>query len=350
MKSLILGYGVTGKSFESYLKLQNKDFDIIDPKIDNFEFSKISEYSDIYISPGINLRKTFPNKNIDNLNLISDLDIFFQQDNSIKIGITGTNGKSTLCYHLYQLLNKESSCNLIGNIGNPVLGHINNGKKYSVIEISSFQLEKLKSNNLDYAYITNIQRDHIDFHDNFDDYKKIKLKIFDNCKNPINPNIEFISVGQIYKFITGKEIIDNFQFKNLPYRLEKISQGIINDSKSTNTASLNYALNTIKFSNLNLILHGNPNKEKYKKIIINSSVDKVFVYGSQKAEIVKKLDHENIEVFSNLEECIDKIFNENNNPNILFSPGHPSQPDYINFEERGKVFTELIDKKINESR
>ena len=47
---------------------------------------------------------------------------------------------------------------------------------------------------------------------------------------------------------------------------------------------------------------------------------------------------------------IDKIFNENNNPNILFSPGHPSQPDYINFEERGKVFTELIDKKINESR
>ena len=55
----------------------------------------------------------------------------------------------------------------------------------------AFQLEKLKSNNLDYAYITNIQRDHIDFHDNFDDYKKIKLKIFDNCKNPINPNIEF---------------------------------------------------------------------------------------------------------------------------------------------------------------
>jgi UDP-N-acetylmuramoylalanine--D-glutamate ligase len=86
----------------------------------------------------------------------TDIDIFFNEDRSIKIGITGTNGKSTTCFHVSQILKERFEVNLIGNIGEPVLDYLNNGAKYSVIELSSFQLDKMKVNKLDYGVLLNI--------------------------------------------------------------------------------------------------------------------------------------------------------------------------------------------------
>ena len=76
---------------------------------------------------------------------LQTFDIFFKDDKSIKIGITGTNRKSTTAYHLHQLFENYRSSNLIGNIGNPVLDFINNNKDFSIIELSSFQLRKDES-------------------------------------------------------------------------------------------------------------------------------------------------------------------------------------------------------------
>ena len=93
--------------------------------------------------------------------MLTDIDIFFHIDKSIKIGITGTNRKSTTAYHLFQLFENYSSSNLIGNIGNPVLESINNNKEFSIIELSSFQLEKMKINKLDFGILLNIDTDHL---------------------------------------------------------------------------------------------------------------------------------------------------------------------------------------------
>jgi phospho-N-acetylmuramoyl-pentapeptide-transferase len=52
MKSLIYGYGITGKSFERYLKKKNIDYDIYDKNI-NSNISKLDCYKTIYCSPGV---------------------------------------------------------------------------------------------------------------------------------------------------------------------------------------------------------------------------------------------------------------------------------------------------------
>ena len=135
MKSLIFGYGKTGKSFENYLENKNISFDIYDDdksKLSEIHqeknispsFSDLKDYQDIYISPGVKLENYLTKEEISNLNLKSDLDIFFLEHNSFKIGITGTNGKSTLVHLLEQALNHSSSAIALGNIGNPVLENL----------------------------------------------------------------------------------------------------------------------------------------------------------------------------------------------------------------------------------
>ena len=137
MKSLIYGYGITGKSFERYLQKKNHEFDIFDSNISKFKnIEPFEEYDYIYCSPGVprSVFKLLKSKS----NVLTDLDIFFREDTSIKIGITGTNRKSTTCFHLYQLFKSQDIVNLIGNIGNPMLDSINNGKKYSLLNYQVF--------------------------------------------------------------------------------------------------------------------------------------------------------------------------------------------------------------------
>ena len=114
----------------------------------------------------------------ENKNIYTDLDIFFKEDNSIKIGITGTNRKSTTAYHLKQIFDNFEPSNLIGNIGNPMLDFINNNKKFSIIELSSFQLDKMKENKLDFGILLNIDIDHIDYHGSINSYHDAKKKFF----------------------------------------------------------------------------------------------------------------------------------------------------------------------------
>ena len=172
---------------------------------------------------------------------LTDIDIFFNDDKSTKIGITGTNRKSTTAFHLHQLFEDYRSCNLIGNIGKPVLDFINNNKDYSIIELSSFQLDKMKVNCLDYGVLLNIDIDHLDHHGNFESYKAAKEKILLAKKSISNITCPY----ELFEWITN-HAAKKINFKNLPFRFEVISENIINDSKSTNFHSLSYALNETK--------------------------------------------------------------------------------------------------------
>ena len=177
MKSLIYGYGETGKSFERYLKKQNRNFDIFDNNIDRYNKElNLNSYDEIFCSPGIP-RNIFRKLLNANKNVFTDLDIFFKEDTSIKIGITGTNRKSTTAYHLNQLFENYDSANLIGNIGNTMLDYINNHRTFSIIELSSFQLDKMKENKLDFGILLNLGIDHLDYHGNLSSYKKAKKRI-----------------------------------------------------------------------------------------------------------------------------------------------------------------------------
>lgn len=350
MKSLIIGYGSTGRSFERYLKKNTILFDIFDEDrkklpderaLKTLSSATISSYEKLYVSPGVNLRKYFTPSEIDNLVFESDLDIFFKENESIKIGVTGTNGKSTLVSYLNQALNLASSSIALGNIGEPLLDHIEHKNKYSVIEVSSFQLEKMEKNNFDFSFITNIHKDHIDFHGDFETYKKEKLKICSEkgqtffCDEDDYRNIAINFVKKLESYVINKQT----KFINLPFRLEKVSEKFINDSKSTNSSSLFYALNRLDFKG-DLIMCGNPAKEGYEQLKILGP-RKVYIYGKHKIELSKLISHPNLSIHENLFEIFEILKKESNKELVLFSPGNPSGNDYKNYIERGEHFNKL---------
>ncbi len=340
MPSLIYGFGVTGKSFQRYLDIKGEEFEIYDTlHSDSLKIaSKIEDgfYKNIYVSPSVPKEKF---KNLKKYSTVfTDMDIFFNEDDSIKIGITGTNKKSTTCYHLMQLLEEKYSINLVGNIGKPVLDVLNNGKKYSIIELSSFQLDKVSNIDLDYGILLNIDSDHLDYHENIEDYVQSKKRILEAKKS-----IQSDDIKTIYKFITGS-MPPKKELKDLPFRFQKINQNIINDSKSTNSHSLKFAICEASkiFNDFALILIGNPEKEGYKEVEI-SNPSLVVICGKHANEIFSCVKHENKVLSENLSLAIKEI-EKANIKNILFSPGYPSGDDYINFEERGKAFNKLIEE------
>lgn len=123
-------------------------------------------------------------------------------DDMIIIGVTGTNGKTTVCFLLYQALNRLGiKCSMIGTLGyfkdskvfgldntcpdialnyELLLDSYNSGYKCIVIEASSQGLleDRLHGFSFNYAIFTNLTHDHMDIHRNFDNYVSAKQTLF----------------------------------------------------------------------------------------------------------------------------------------------------------------------------
>ena len=156
-------------------------------------------------------------------------------------------------------------------------------------------------------------------------------------------SIQSDDIKTIYKFITGS-MPPKKELKDLPFRFQKINQNTINDSKSTNSHSLKFAICEASkiFNDFALILIGNPEKEGFKEVEI-SNPSLVVICGIHANEIFSCIKHENKILCKNLSLAVKEI-EKANIKNILFSPGYPSGDDYINFEERGKAFNKLIEE------
>jgi UDP-N-acetylmuramoyl-L-alanyl-D-glutamate--2,6-diaminopimelate ligase len=138
---------------------------------------------------------------------LAELSNYFFKEPSKKIkliGITGTNGKTTTSYFVKNILetagNKTGVTGTIANyIGNEKLNSTlttpesndmnelllemhNKGCKYAVMEASSHSLSLKRTYKLNFAaaVFTNITSDHLDFHENFENYLNAKKILFDS--------------------------------------------------------------------------------------------------------------------------------------------------------------------------
>ena len=115
-KFLIYGYGVSGKSIEKYFINKNCDYNIYDDHkklshkkviIKKHLSKKINEYGYFVVSPSIKIEKnhflySYKNK------ILIDLDFLSLEISSQKIiGITGTEGKSSTCNYISEILSKN---------------------------------------------------------------------------------------------------------------------------------------------------------------------------------------------------------------------------------------------------
>ena len=100
------------------------------------------------------------------------------------IGITGTNGKTTTTTLTYEIIKKAypDKTHLAGNIGYPLCGFLDKVKDGDIIvmEVSCQQLENFTKFKPDIGLMTNLSPAHIDFLKSYDNYKRVKTKLFMN--------------------------------------------------------------------------------------------------------------------------------------------------------------------------
>jgi len=125
------------------------------------------------------------------------------------IGVTGTNGKTTITNVIKHILTKNGhkTC-LVGTIQNEIgdeVLHTDNttpmtydfmqllakmadaGCEYVVMEVSSFGLcqYRIGASHFDVAVFTNLTQDHLDYHKDMEDYYQAKKMLFDICDTAV---------------------------------------------------------------------------------------------------------------------------------------------------------------------
>ena len=133
-------------------------------------------------SPGISdnsdIVKYFDSKSV---KIISEIEFASVYCNSKIIGITGSNGKTTTTTLTHKLISDAGySCSISGNIGNSFSSVSENDVDFSVVEVSSFQLDGIENFKPHIAIITSITPDHLDRYINFEAYVDSKFKIIKN--------------------------------------------------------------------------------------------------------------------------------------------------------------------------
>jgi UDP-N-acetylmuramoylalanine--D-glutamate ligase len=99
------------------------------------------------------------------------------------IGITGSNGKTTTTSLIGELLHDAGlPAQVGGNIGKPLISMIDTSRHdgWTVVELSSFQLETIKTFHPSIAVVLNVTPNHMDRYETFNDYAAAKHRIFMN--------------------------------------------------------------------------------------------------------------------------------------------------------------------------
>jgi len=234
-KVVVVGFGKTGFDVARFLLRKNAkvfitDIDTGEEKYENlkkldgkveFEFGSHSpeffKNKDlVVISPGINKNVLPEIVREEKIPVISEIELAYLFSPSKKIiGITGTNGKTTTTLLTGNIF-KFSPFDFVvcGNIGNTFIGEVDNIKKdtYIIIEISSFQLEKIEKFKPFIGVILNIADDHFDRYSNFSQYVKVKEKLFlnkeENTWAVLNGDDK--NCFEIWKKIRGEKLVFGF--------------------------------------------------------------------------------------------------------------------------------------------
>lgn len=120
------------------------------------------------------------------VSLQSDISLFFDHARAPIIGITGTNGKSTVTELAGRILAASGlNVGVGGNIGVPALDLLDDNREAYVLELSSFQLERLERVDVSVATVLNVTPDHLDRYPDFDAYAASKQRIYEGCRRAV---------------------------------------------------------------------------------------------------------------------------------------------------------------------
>ncbi len=175
---LVSDSGKIGEIYKRELELNKIEFE------EGHTEEKILLADVIMKSPGIAENELIKRIRAKGIEIISEIEFGYRYKGDSKIvGITGSNGKSTTTALVYHICKTAGlSCAMVGNIGYSFARQIaEDPKEVYAVEISSFQLDDIKTFRPDIAILLNITEDHLDRYDyKFENYIKSKFRIIEN--------------------------------------------------------------------------------------------------------------------------------------------------------------------------
>ncbi len=376
----------------------------------------------IVVSPGIPTNLSFFSVAEElNIPVIGEVELAYSICRGKIAAVTGTNGKTTTTALVGAIFNKSGGDTyIVGNIGDAFSNKVLEMKEDSLIalEVSSFQLETIKSFKPGVSAILNITEDHLARHGSMEEYIRCKKRIFENqskedilvlnyddeyTRNMINEGIckkvffskkeidgncvcvanekiiikdnqKIIEICDVNKVsLPGIHNLENIlaaaaisyfygvkpeaiaytvqNFEPVEHRLEFVLEhrGIryINDSKGTNTDSTISAVRAMNKPTI-IILGGYDKGADFDPLVkeFNEYIKGVVVIGQTAEKIIsnlKKRGFENYKRAKTLEDAVDKAVQmSTEGDNVLLSPACASYDMFKDFEERGKVFKDIV--------
>ena len=153
----------------------------IDLRLGGFDLSLLDGASQLLMSPGVALEEPIARLARDRgIEVLGDVELFARNVQAPVIGITGTNGKSTVTSLVARMAAAAGRTVLAGgNLGTPALDLLEKPvPDLYVLELSSFQLETTSSLHLQAAVVLNVSADHLDRYPSVAAYARAKARIF----------------------------------------------------------------------------------------------------------------------------------------------------------------------------
>lgn len=413
LKIKIVGQGLTGQSFEKFCQSRALNYEFITlpaqpTTLEIQEAARELKGCVLFISPGLKpiWKGIFLQYQIC---FFSDFDLFhFYVQADCAFYITGTNGKTTTVQALAHVLkvSRKKSVFILGNIGRPFLDDLERITESSIIiaELSSFQLfwsERLKRSELKmkkiFGAITQLEQDHLNWHESFENYKQCKYKLESACDFFLPPeSVEKINTFQQQKLsekqiqtllswpiplqlnsfpllkllsswqnLTIDEIFKALEtFQTSTARAKILTQGpyqIIDDAKATNIAAvkaLYYHLSQKNHDKKNNSYQSSKqNSHIFKTLWIlggdlksQSPQDLEFLFQDQSVDIALATKQKRewgayweISTYKatsliQLLKKLDDISKELRYNTIVFSPGGSFQPELASYQEASEKF------------
>jgi len=353
--------------------------------------------------------------------IIGELELGFEYLKGEVVAVTGSNGKTTTTSLIGEILKAAGRATLVGgNIGRPVTAMVeeSTAESWSVLEVSSFQLETVEMFRPRIALVLNITPDHLDRHGTFEVYAGLKARITEfqtaedflvlNGEDKETQMIAAKTKAQVYWFsgrrpmkqgafvhgesilfvpregakaepvmpvaeisLAGAHNVENVlaavcaaklagvesetiraavrDFKAVEHRLEFVREvgGVryYNDSKATNVDATMKAVEAFA-GGIHLILGGKDKGSDYRVLepLLRERVKTVITIGSAAEKIEHQLDGVvKIERAETLQRAVAYAHEvAAAGDTVLLAPACASFDQFENYEQRGRVFKELV--------
>lgn len=369
--ALVLGLGISGQSAVKFLEKKGYTVVGVDDKTAPQEFTTLKGFDLFVPSPGVpRTHKLYKMARLEGIPICGEVELALQNISQPCIGVTGTNGKTTVVKMIEHCLNQCGiKAKAVGNVGDPIAQHVGTDEVL-VVELSSYQLETMTTRAFDVGLVLNIAEDHLNRYVNFDEYARAKAQL-EHCIKPegtlyihssVDRNLfhpdtrDFQGENEDAAYIACSYFgVDRHAFDSAissfvkpPHRIEFVAKidgvAYYNDSKGTNVAAVVKALQIIG-KEVVLIAGGQDKGLNFSPLCaFKEQISSVVVFGEAREKIANALKETmEVHVVETLQEAVisaQALVKENGI--VLFSPGCTSFDAFKNYADRGEAFRRYV--------